>query len=131
MKGSYILVIFLNFDTHIKIGKLANVFFKKGYYYYVGSAMGNSSSSSLENRIKRHLRFPEQKKNHWHIDYLLENNEAKIIKIWLIPNKKKLECVLAKELIEVSGVYIKNFGSSDCNCKSHLIYFENIASNFL
>ena len=93
--------------------------------------MGNSNSSSLENRVKRHLRFPEQKKNHWHIDYLLENNEVKIIKICLIPNKKQLECVLAKELIQDSGAYIKNFGSSDCNCKSHLIYFENIDNYFL
>ncbi len=90
----------------------------------------DSSSSSLENRVKRHLRFPDQKKNHWHIDYLLESKRAKIIKVYLIPNKKKLECMLAKELIDVSGTYVKNFGCSDCNCKSHLIYFEYIDEQF-
>lgn len=91
---------------------------------------GDSSSSSLENRVKRHLRFPDQKKNRWHIDYLLESKGAKLIKVYLIPNKKKLECVLAKELIDVSGTYVKNLGCSDCNCKSHLIYFENMDEHF-
>ena len=93
--------------------------------------MGSSgSSSSLENRIKRHLRFPDQKKRHWHIDYLLESKGADIIKFYLIPNKTRLECALANELINLSGNYIKNFGCSDCNCESHLIYFKDISKHF-
>lgn len=92
--------------------------------------MGNLGASSLENRVKRHLQFPNQKKRHWHIDYLLERRGAKIIKLYLILNKKRLECVLAKELISLSGVYVKDFGCSDCNCESHLIYFKDISKHF-
>ena len=64
MKGSYCLIINVEKDTKIKIGKkLGIINFKKGCYVYVGSAM-----NSLESRVKRHL--SDNKKKHWHIDYL-------------------------------------------------------------
>ncbi|MHA1293189.1 MAG: GIY-YIG nuclease family protein [Promethearchaeota archaeon] len=104
---------------------MGKILFEKGKYYYIGSAMGEKGSSSLINRVKRHLKPPENKKLHWHIDYFLNNKECQIIKLSLIPSAIRLECVIAKELIKRSDGFIKGFGCSDCSCKSHLIYFKN------
>lgn len=125
MQGSYILVILVKDTVDIHIGKLGNMNFKKGFYYYIGSAMGKTGSSTLESRIKRHIRLPKHKKKHWHIDYLLENKNISFIKIFLIPHKQKLECMLAQELLNVSDGFIERFGSSDCACHSHLPYFKD------
>ncbi|MFW9988019.1 MAG: DUF123 domain-containing protein [Candidatus Odinarchaeota archaeon] len=126
MKGSYILVIFFGTGKEIKIGALGNIFFPKGYYCYVGSGMGNIGSSTLLNRVKRHLQSSSEKKIHWHIDYLLADTGSIITKIYLIPSIEQLECTVAQELSNCSDDFIENFGSSDCNCKSHLFYFKNI-----
>ena len=57
MKGTYILVIFLKENSKIEIGSLGKISFSKGYYLYVGSAMGNYGSATLINRVKRHKRM--------------------------------------------------------------------------
>jgi len=124
MKGTYIIVIFLKEKIRIKIGALGIIPFDKGFYLYIGSGMGDSGSSTLENRIKRHIQPSQKKKFHWHIDYLL-NSENSILKtIFLIPFSQKIECALARDLLQVSDGFINKFGSSDCNCKSHLLYFK-------
>ena len=51
MKGTYLLLINLNYNIDVQIGKLGKIHFLKGWYVYVGSAMNN-----LEARINRHLR---------------------------------------------------------------------------
>ena len=127
MKGSYIVAIFLPINRIIEIGALGELSFPSGFYYYVGSAMGNTSTS-LENRLKRHVSGSENKQIHWHIDYLLNDQECFIERIYIIPSQQRLECVLAREIQEVSDNSIKNFGSSDCECKSHLLYFEEYRS---
>jgi len=108
MKGSYILIIQVKRDVEIKIGKLGALSFKRGYYAYVGSAL-----NGLETRIERHLR--KKKKMHWHIDYFLD--KARIKEVWYKEGGK--EC-------EMAGMFslpsIKNFGCSDCKCRSHLFY---------
>ncbi len=111
MKGSYVLLIKLKKDKDIKIGKLGNISFKKGYYVYVGSAL-----NGLEQRINRHLR--QEKKLHWHIDYLLQN--AEIIETFYRESNKNEECILAKSFKHFQS--IKGFGCSDCKCNSHLFY---------
>ena len=131
MQGTYILVIVVNDKINIPIGKLGNIFFRKGIYCYIGSAMGKIGSSTLENRLKRHLRCPQQKNKHWHIDYLLENKEVSLLKLFLIPHKQKLECMLAQELLHMSDGFIERFGSSDCLCQSHLTYFKDLDSDLL
>jgi len=51
----------------------------------------------------------------------LKDKDVKIEKVILFPFKKKsYECKLAKELAKY-GEMIKNFGSSDSKCESHLI----------
>ncbi|MBC7081753.1 MAG: GIY-YIG nuclease family protein [Thermoplasmatales archaeon] len=117
MKGTYILIIEIDKDKKIRVGK-RGIYFKKGYYAYVGSAM-----NSIEKRLERHLR--KDKKKRWHIDYLIE--KGKIKKIFYKESKIKEECDIAKKL----GVFeiIPKFGSSDCKCKSHLFYNRK-AENF-
>ncbi|WP_409199490.1 GIY-YIG nuclease family protein [Methanobrevibacter sp. DSM 116169] len=117
MKGTYCLIIELKKDSKIKVGSLGFINFKKGFYIYVGSAM-----SSLESRVKRHL--SSSKKKHWHIDYLLLNSNSQIIDVIFNISDSKIECDLAKYILN-DGLVVENFGSSDCKCISHLIYFEN------
>ncbi len=115
MKGCYCLIMKIEEKREIKIAKkLGKIRFEKGFYVYVGSAM-----NSLEARLKRHL--SNEKKMHWHIDYLLK--KAEIVDI--IYNKnKKVECEVSQYLSsKTTG--IKDFGCSDCECESHLYYFEN------
>lgn len=114
MKGCYCLIISLDETSKIKIGKIGKIKFQKGHYVYVGSAM-----NSLESRLKRHLK--EEKKLHWHIDYLLK--EAKVSDI-IYNEDKKVECDISKYL-KTKADYIKDFGCSDCECESHLYYFKN------
>jgi len=122
MRGSYILILNLKKDVKIKIGKLGSIYFPRGYYSYVGSAMGRSVN--LENRLKRH--FKEEKKKRWHIDYLLSNRFTSIEGVMIIPSRKKLECSISRSIETQADFTVKNFGSSDCNCKGHLHYFKNM-----
>ncbi|MFX1573878.1 MAG: DUF123 domain-containing protein [Promethearchaeota archaeon] len=124
MKGSYILVVYISKNTYIEIGALGNILFREGYYLYIGSAMGNSGSSTLNNRIMRHLSFLN-KKLHWHIDYLLNNPFSIFYRLYLIPTNQNYECTIAKEILKISEGFIQDFGSSDCKCKSHLFYFKD------
>lgn len=118
MKGSYILLIKLDQEKNIKIGKRGLIKFQLGYYVYVGSAL-----NSLNRRINRHLNT--LKKIHWHIDYLL--TEAKIVDVFYSESNEREECKIAnifyKNLVSING-----FGCSDCKCDSHLFYgnLENI-----
>jgi Uri superfamily endonuclease len=124
MKGSYLLLIKLHDYASIKIGAMGKITFKRGYYIYVGSAMGKKGSTTLLNRVKRHNRPKEQKATHWHIDYLLNSKISQIIQIYLIPSSDKIECYLASRLEETAEEIIPKFGCSDCSCVGHLFYFS-------
>lgn len=112
--GIYMLLIHLKERRIIETGKLGVINYKSGYYIYVGSAL-----NSIDLRITRHLR--KTKKKHWHIDYL--NEKADEIKAYPIRTGKPMECDLAGEVAKIADSFIPNFGSSDCNCSSHLFYF--------
>ena len=117
LKGIYVLIIQVDKDINLKIGALSRIAFTKGLYAYVGSAQTN-----LEQRIKRHLR--KEKRKFWHIDYLLDNNAAKIIEVLFKKANKTEECKTARSISERNKP-IDGFGCSDCNCKSHLFRIEN------
>ncbi|MBD3189987.1 MAG: DUF123 domain-containing protein [Candidatus Heimdallarchaeota archaeon] len=121
-KGTYLLFLNNPEDQNITIGSLGIVNFPKSYYVYVGSALG---PGGLKKRISRHLRL--QKKIFWHIDYLL--NRTELVAIATIPSKERLECKISQQissqLQRPEQFSISNFGSSDCNCKSHLFCLGN------
>ncbi len=112
MKGSYVLLIELTEEQTITTGSLKAIYFPRGYYAYVGSAM-----SGFKSRLNRHLK--SDKKPHWHIDYLLE--KASISSIILCETNNRVECTIAQAL---NGQFdsIPGFGSSDCKCRSHLFF---------
>lgn len=117
MKGCYCLIIRMKKNSKIKIGKkLGQTEFKKGYYVYVGSAM-----NSLKARINRHL--SDDKKLHWHADYLLKNRNTEIVEVIFNISPKKIECRLSEKISEKT-VNVNGFGCSDCDCESHLYYFK-------
>jgi len=114
--GSYILLVAVFRRCRISVGALGVIKFDKGFYAYVGSAMGG-----LRGRINRHL--SKEKRVRWHIDYLLE--KGRVQGLLCAPTDKRLECRLAQRL---EGVFrsIPGFGSSDCHCPSHLFYGEDL-----
>ncbi|MEM0322310.1 MAG: GIY-YIG nuclease family protein, partial [Thermoprotei archaeon] len=70
--GVYQLVIRLDRECAITIGRLGRFVFPAGYYVYTGSA-----KKGLEARVSRHLR--EDKKLKWHIDYFLKH--ARVVEV--------------------------------------------------
>ena len=114
-KGVYILIIVVDKNKKISIGKMGYVTFKKGCYAYVGSAMGG-----LSKRIKVHIN--KNRKPRWHIDYLLK--EAFLSKIVIIITDKKIEDWVAC-LFEKRFEKIGKFGASDSKvCDSHLFFVQ-------
>ncbi len=109
-KGSYILLIGLPGGQTIAIGSRKALYFPRGYYAYVGSAI-----SGFKSRLNRHLR--DDKKLHWHIDYLLQ--KASINSIILCRTTDRVECTVAQALSRQFDS-VPGFGSSDCKCRSHL-----------
>ncbi len=99
------------------IGALGEVTFAAGVYAYVGSAQTN-----LEKRVQRHLR--KEKRKFWHIDYLLEDDAVKVVKVLYKQVNKAEECKGASEIGE-NAEAIVGFGCSDCHCKSHLFRLKN------
>ena len=120
MKGIYVLIIQVSGDVAVQVGALGKLTFKKGVYAYVGSAQNN-----LEKRVRRHL--TKEKRLFWHIDYLLDNDAAKVIAVFNTQADKAEECAVAKAIGE-RGSAVAGFGSSDCNCKSHLHRTEDYES---
>ena len=112
MKGTYVLLIDVRNPIDVTVGKLGRVAFKAGSYAYVGSAQ-----NCLEKRVQRHLR--KCKHHFWHIDYLLDQENASVSRVLFKVGHKEEECQTAKRIAEKSKP-IKAFGCSDCKCKSHL-----------
>ncbi len=106
------LIIRLHGDTHLKVGALGELTFKRGWYTYVGSAQKNFTQ-----RIQRHFR--REKRKFCHIDYLLDAEAAEIVKVLFKETNKTEECAVAKVIAE-RGESINGFGCSNCRCVSHL-----------
>jgi Uri superfamily endonuclease len=112
MKGIYLLRINLSRDTVIAVGRLGKREFAKGSYIYVGSAQ-----NGVEQRVARHLR--KEKRLFWHIDYLLKDDVAEILEVYVKPASKEEECQVAAQICKKADPVV-DFGCSDCHCQSHL-----------
>ena len=116
-KGSYLLLLENPEEKVVKVGKLGELQFNKGWYVYVGSAM-----QALGARIKRHQQ--KRKKLRWHIDYIA-STVMKVKKVFPIRKPEKQESRLAEELNEICDASVPHFGASDVSEDSHLFYFRD------
>ena len=118
--GTYILVLKSDRERTITIGKLGKYLFPPGFYAYAGSAFG---PGGLKSRIGRHMK--KTKKCRWHIDYLRACIDP--YEVWFDHHQEKQECVWLRLLCSLEGARVpcEGFGSSDCSCPSHLVYFKN------
>ena len=119
LKGSYALIIRLERDTPLTIGRLGSFAFPAGLYLYAGSAL-----NGLESRVRRHLRRDKDKKRHWHIDYLTA--VAPVCQVWWAADGQRRECEWAGIARDWGGkIVVPGFGASDCRrCPAHLLYLE-------
>ncbi|MBN2027673.1 MAG: GIY-YIG nuclease family protein [Actinobacteria bacterium] len=113
--GIYVLVVQVSGNEIVTAGALGDLEMGEGYYAYVGRA-----KRGLPARLARHARG-QDKRLHWHIDYLLER--AWLREIWVFPLRVG-ECELALILEREGGSRegLRGFGSSDCRCAGHLLY---------
>jgi len=120
---TYQLTIAVYKPFQVQIGSLGYFHFRAGYFIYTGSARRN-----IIVRVSRH--FSQLKKNHWHIDYLLEYLQAHHLgKIIDVRFSNKPECYLNQ--CGTGEILIPGFGSSDCKqqCGSHLKFLANNMEN--
>jgi Uri superfamily endonuclease len=115
-RGAYCLCIGIKSQIQVRVGALEWLHFPEGHYIYVGSAM-----NGLESRLRRHLNTSRgsYRAIHWHIDYLLREEEVSIESIHVKVSDMKAECGVA-DAVSKRGVPVKGFGCSDCSCSSHL-----------
>jgi Uri superfamily endonuclease len=120
-KGTYVLLLRLDNPGLIRVGRLGEYVFPAGWYVYVGSAHG---PGGLATRLARHRRrAADGKRLRWHVDYLLER--AYLVEVWSVVSGQRLECEWARVFVDAPGaeIPVPRFGSSDCRCPAHLIYF--------
>ncbi|MDH5612696.1 MAG: GIY-YIG nuclease family protein [Gammaproteobacteria bacterium] len=118
--GTYIVVLKSGQAKTIQIGKLAQMDIRKGYYAYVGSALG---PGGVEARLKHHRKVSA--KPHWHLDYLRAETEFYQAYALYSPDRKECEWAVVLDGSEAVSESMKGFGSSDCRCSSHLFYFAS------
>ena len=118
--GTYIVVLKSRQAKTIQIGKLAQLDIKKGYYVYIGSAMGPGGVLA---RLKHHSEVSERP--HWHLDYLRAATE--FYETYALFSAERKECEWATMMAKTAAVSepMKGFGSSDCKCSTHLFYFPS------
>ena len=110
---SYVLVLQLDDQLELTVGRKGTYALPAGCYAYVGSAKRNA-----KHRLRRHWQGDGRIK--WHIDYL--RREARCREIWLFDSSALAECELAALIAaepEIT-VPIARFGASDCHCPAHL-----------
>lgn len=114
--GTYALILRSRTNKSVQVGKWGKLGMRKGYYVYVGSAFG---SGGIRARVLRHCLVV--KPVHWHIDYLRPS--ACPIEVVYSYDVVKLEHQWARALKDMnSASSIIGFGSSDCQCESHLFF---------
>lgn len=123
MKGAYALVLRIAQDLEVNVGSLGLLSLESGVWVYIGSAMGESSTS-LEKRLQRH--FSNDKTIFWHIDHVIASG-AELLGAVIAESNEKIECEISEALIN-SPLFQpgpKGFGSSDCrsNCGTHLFQY--------
>lgn len=119
--GTYILWLWLAETQRLRIGRLGSAVFAPGHYAYVGSAFG---PGGVRARLGHHLVVARNRR--WHIDYLRAACEVR--GAWICYAEHRYEHLWAEALSAISGgeFPLHGFGSSDCDCKTHLVHFKRL-----
>jgi Uri superfamily endonuclease len=118
--GTYALVLSARKDGIIRIGRLGTLPLQRGFYVYVGSALG---SGGVRARLGHHLKMSSRP--HWHIDYL--RRHAVLEEVWYCYDGAAWEHQWARCLGTQPGAStpIAGFGASDCRCDAHFCFFKS------
>ena len=116
--GTYALVLESAARAVVEVGRLGRIRLHRGFYVYVGSALG---PGGLRARIGRHL--DPGCAIHWHVDYL--KRATRIVEIWYVADPVRREHAWARAIGDLSNatIPIPGFGASDCRCATHLFHF--------
>ena len=119
-RGTYIVVLKSGQPNTVKIGRLGLFEIRKGYYVYIGSAMGPGGVLA---RLKHHSKISQRP--HWHLDYL--RAETEFYQAYALGSPERKECEWANLIAKSEDATepMKGFGSSDCTCRTHLFYFSS------
>ena len=119
--GTYALVLACHATGAISIGRLGVLNLRSAFYVYIGSAFG---PGGLASRIQHHHRIAARP--HWHIDYL--RAVCALVEVWFTTDVVHREHAWAKAVGGMPGalVPLPGFGSSDCECQSHLFFFKGM-----
>jgi len=117
--GTYALILKASSLFSVVAGKLGKIEGGPGYYIYTGSAFG---PGGLQARLNHHLGKSERP--HWHIDHI--RKKVPIIEIWYTTDQVSREHQWFEILINYrrSAIPFPGFGSSDCKCISHMVFFS-------
>ena len=128
LSGAYWLALALPRPAHVRIGRLGEALFPRGYYIYTGSAHG---PGGVRARLGRHLRGSPHRR--WHIDFL-RAVAAPFAWGWTTSPDPATpwECRWAQALAAAPEAFIPltGFGASDCRsgCPAHLVGFPSLAA---
>ena len=116
--GTYALILFCFREKRVQIGKLGRLQLRRGFYVYVGSALG---PGGVRARVAHHQK--DSQRPHWHIDYL--GPQTRLDRIWYSHDRVRREHQWARVVSALRGasVPVAGFGSSDCHCMTHLFFF--------
>jgi len=117
--GTYALILSCASDARIQVGRLGTMQLQRGYYVYLGSALG---PGGLRARIAHHQKLSTRP--HWHIDYLRAH--TRLHSVWFNYDgmRHEHEWALAMQKVKDTRVPFPGFGASDCSCPSHLYFFK-------
>ena len=107
----------------VRVGRLCSIELEPGFFMYVGSAFG---PGGLGARVRHHRQIAANP--HWHIDYL--RARCDLVEVWFTADLARREHSWAKAVGRMPGASIPlpGFGSSDCECDTHLFRFEAMPS---
>lgn len=151
-QGVYLLHIRLAETIALTFGRFARgrtFQLPAGDYLYVGSAMARRGATTLAGRLLRHAsrsgcglphpirpmlyanlaaaalasKLPGPKRCHWHIDYLLDREEATLTAVYALRTVLALEAPLARRLMAApeTAIPIPRLGAGDDRGATHLL----------